>query len=183
VHYHFVRERVLSGEVELQYVQTDRQTADIFTKPLGLDKLRQFSSALGLCHLDVPNLRGEHDQEERNEQEPQEPKARDVERRKKAEPDTAEPGSEKADNYGSRSDGADDSESGSRLESAGERGCDSEMLNQPRPKRTGRTQRIQQRRNSKEAEKGRCRPEGSKLCMERTATSWEGKNMETRKAV
>ena len=58
VHYHFVRERVLSGEVELQYVPTDWQTADIFTKPLGLDKLRQFSGALGLHHLDVPNLRG-----------------------------------------------------------------------------------------------------------------------------
>jgi hypothetical protein len=40
VHYHFVRERVLSGEVELQYNSTDRQTTDIFTKPLGLDKLR-----------------------------------------------------------------------------------------------------------------------------------------------
>jgi hypothetical protein len=37
VHYHFVCERVLSGEVELQYVPTDRQTTDIFTKPLGLD--------------------------------------------------------------------------------------------------------------------------------------------------
>ena len=37
VHYHFVRERVLSGEVELQYVPTDRQAADIFTKPLGLE--------------------------------------------------------------------------------------------------------------------------------------------------
>ena len=58
MHYHFVRERVLSGEVELQYVPTDRQTADIFTKPLGLDKLWQFSGALGLRHLDVPNLRG-----------------------------------------------------------------------------------------------------------------------------
>ena len=39
VHYHFVRERVLSGEVELVYVLTDGQVADIFTKPLGLDKL------------------------------------------------------------------------------------------------------------------------------------------------
>ena len=58
VHYHFIRERVLSSEVELHYVPTDRQTADIFTKPLGLDKLRQFSGALGLRHLDVPNLRG-----------------------------------------------------------------------------------------------------------------------------
>jgi hypothetical protein len=58
VHYHFVRERVLSGEVELKHVPTDRQVADIFTKALGLDKLRQFSGALGLRHLDVPNLRG-----------------------------------------------------------------------------------------------------------------------------
>ena len=58
VHYHFVRERVLSGEVELQYVPTDRQPTDIFTKPLGLDKLRQFSGALGLRHLDMLNLRG-----------------------------------------------------------------------------------------------------------------------------
>jgi hypothetical protein len=45
VHYHFVRELVLSGEVELQYVLMNRQVADIFTKPLGLDKLRQFSGA------------------------------------------------------------------------------------------------------------------------------------------
>jgi predicted ABC-type ATPase len=40
VHYPFIRERVLSGELELRHVQTDQQTADIFTKPLGLDKLR-----------------------------------------------------------------------------------------------------------------------------------------------
>ena len=58
VHYHFVRKCVLFGEVVLQYVPTDRHTADIFTKPLGLDKLRQFSGALGLRHLDVPNLGG-----------------------------------------------------------------------------------------------------------------------------
>jgi hypothetical protein len=57
MHYHFVRERDLSGEVELKHVPTDRQIADIFTKPLGLDKW-QFSGALGLRHLDMPNLRG-----------------------------------------------------------------------------------------------------------------------------
>ena len=61
VHYHFVRERILSGEVELQYVPTDRQNADIFTKPLGLDKLQQFSGALGLRHLNAPNLTGRED--------------------------------------------------------------------------------------------------------------------------
>ena len=58
VQYHFVRERVLSVEVELVYVPTDRQIVDAFTKPLGLNKLRQFSNALGLQHLDMPNLRG-----------------------------------------------------------------------------------------------------------------------------
>ena len=58
VHYHFVRECVMSIEVELLYVPTNRQTINIFTKPLGLDKLRLFSSALGLQHLDIPNLRG-----------------------------------------------------------------------------------------------------------------------------
>ena len=58
VHYHFVRKRVLFGEVELYYVPTDRQTAVIFTKPLGLDKLRQLSGALGLRYLNVPNWRG-----------------------------------------------------------------------------------------------------------------------------
>jgi hypothetical protein len=58
VHYHFVRERFLSGEVELTHVPTNQQIADSFTKPLGLDKLRQFSGALGLRHLDVPNFRG-----------------------------------------------------------------------------------------------------------------------------
>ena len=58
VHYHFVCEHVLSGEVKLQYVPTNWQTTDTFTKPLGMDKLRQFSGALGLHHLDLPNLRG-----------------------------------------------------------------------------------------------------------------------------
>ena len=56
VHYHFVYEHVLSGEVELTYVPTDRQNADIFTKvstSCGNSQVR-----LGLRHLDVPNLRG-----------------------------------------------------------------------------------------------------------------------------
>ena len=48
VHYHFFCEHVLFGEVELVYVPTDRQTTDIFTKPLDLEKLGQFSGALGL---------------------------------------------------------------------------------------------------------------------------------------
>ena len=79
MHYHFVRERVLSGEVELTYVLTDQQIADIFTKPLGLDKLRQFSGALGLRHLDVPNLRGRTDRKNHERGQERSGSANDVE--------------------------------------------------------------------------------------------------------
>ena len=58
VHYHFVRERVLSGKVELRYVRTDEQIGDIFTKVLRLDKLQNFFEMLGIQHLDMPHLRG-----------------------------------------------------------------------------------------------------------------------------
>ena len=63
VHYHFIRERVLRDEVELPHICTDQQVPDIFTKPLGLDKLRHFSEMLGLWPPDVPYLRGREHEE------------------------------------------------------------------------------------------------------------------------
>jgi hypothetical protein len=39
VKYHFVREKVASGEIVLEYVQSSDQLADIFTKPLDYPKL------------------------------------------------------------------------------------------------------------------------------------------------
>ena len=61
VYYHCVRKIVLSSEVELVHVLTNRQVVDIFTKPRGLDKLRQFSTMLGPQHLNLPNLRGRNE--------------------------------------------------------------------------------------------------------------------------
>ena len=58
VHYHFIRERVLAGDVDLQHINTNLQTADIFTKALGADKLWQFMTDLGLTIPDLPSLRG-----------------------------------------------------------------------------------------------------------------------------
>ena len=55
VHCYFVHEYVLSSEVELVYVLTDRQAVDIFTIPFGLEKFQQFSGALGLQELDIPS--------------------------------------------------------------------------------------------------------------------------------
>ncbi|MCO5572927.1 hypothetical protein L7F22_026688 [Adiantum nelumboides] len=42
VHYHFIIERVLDGSIDLTFVRTDDQVADIFTKALGAEKLQQF---------------------------------------------------------------------------------------------------------------------------------------------
>ena len=43
--------------VELRYVQTDLQVANIFTKLLVSDNLQHFTEMLGIQHLDVPRLR------------------------------------------------------------------------------------------------------------------------------
>ena len=58
VHYHFIRERVQAGDIDLQHSSTHLQVADIVTKALGINKLRHFVSNLGLSLLDQPNLRG-----------------------------------------------------------------------------------------------------------------------------
>ena len=57
VHYHFVREKVLVGEIDLVYVSTKEQVADIFTKALRTEKLRRFRSLLGVLEMDL-SLRG-----------------------------------------------------------------------------------------------------------------------------
>ena len=52
--YHYVREAVEKGNLRLNYVQTDSNLANIFTKPLGRAKLEMFSQMLGLSWL--PNV-------------------------------------------------------------------------------------------------------------------------------
>ena len=39
VHYHFIRERVLARDVDLQHISTNLQMANVFTKALGANKL------------------------------------------------------------------------------------------------------------------------------------------------
>ncbi|MCO5556774.1 hypothetical protein L7F22_010327 [Adiantum nelumboides] len=57
VHYHFIRERVLDGSINLTFVRTDEQAVDIFTKALGAEKLRRFQAMLGVQELAL-SLRG-----------------------------------------------------------------------------------------------------------------------------
>jgi histone deacetylase 1/2 len=42
VHYHFIREKVLAREINLNHVNIENQTANIFIKALGTNKLKKF---------------------------------------------------------------------------------------------------------------------------------------------
>ena len=57
VHYHFIREKFLSEEIDLDYVNTEEQVADVFTKALGVEKLRRFWTMLGVQEMEL-SLRG-----------------------------------------------------------------------------------------------------------------------------
>ncbi|RYC77798.1 hypothetical protein BFJ63_vAg19328, partial [Fusarium oxysporum f. sp. narcissi] len=48
--WHYVRDRVSDGDVELQYVPTEQQIADGLTKPLPKDRFIVFRNALGLSN-------------------------------------------------------------------------------------------------------------------------------------
>jgi hypothetical protein len=48
VHYHYVRERLLAGEISLAYVPTQDNLADLFTKALPREKFEAFRKDLGL---------------------------------------------------------------------------------------------------------------------------------------
>lgn len=48
VHYHFIRKKVLQGEVHLKYVNTDDQVADIFIKSLKPSKFTKFCELLNM---------------------------------------------------------------------------------------------------------------------------------------
>ena len=48
VHYHYVRERLSSGKISLDYVPTQENIANLFTKVLPNEKFEAFHKALGL---------------------------------------------------------------------------------------------------------------------------------------
>ncbi len=57
MHYHFIREKVLAKEIDLIHVSIENQVANIFTKALGINKLRKFRKMLGVLEVDL-SLRG-----------------------------------------------------------------------------------------------------------------------------
>ena len=51
---HFVRERLLSKDLDMVYVSSKNQIADIFTKPLGKQQFQFLRSKLGIVNLHAP---------------------------------------------------------------------------------------------------------------------------------
>ena len=51
IKYHFIRDHVEKGDVELIFISTDKQLADIFTKPLQEDRFNTLCKALGMLKL------------------------------------------------------------------------------------------------------------------------------------
>ena len=49
IRHHFLRDHVQKGDIELEFVCTDDQLADVFTKPLSEDRFVMIRNKLGLC--------------------------------------------------------------------------------------------------------------------------------------
>ena len=50
VRYHFIREHAANGTIELHYVPTEKQLADIFTKPLDETTFNRLVSEIGMLN-------------------------------------------------------------------------------------------------------------------------------------
>jgi hypothetical protein len=50
--HHFLRDHVEKGDIEMRYIDTERQLTDIFTKPLDSSHFAALRGKIGVCHCD-----------------------------------------------------------------------------------------------------------------------------------
>ena len=48
IRHHFIRDHISKGDIELKFIDTTHQVADIFTKPLGTERFNSLVRALGM---------------------------------------------------------------------------------------------------------------------------------------
>ncbi len=48
--HHFLRDHVEKGEIQMKFINTERQLADIFTKPLDSSRFASLQWELSVCH-------------------------------------------------------------------------------------------------------------------------------------
>jgi hypothetical protein len=51
VRHYFLRDYIEKGDIEMKYIDTERQLADIFIKPLDATRFASLQGELGVCHL------------------------------------------------------------------------------------------------------------------------------------
>lgn len=60
IQYHFIREKFENDDIDISYISTDNQIADIMTKPLPRDKFERLRSSLPMVSLkdihELPDL-------------------------------------------------------------------------------------------------------------------------------
>ena len=56
IRHHFIRDHVQKGDVVLEYIATEKQLADIFTKPLMEDRFCTIRRELGILDFSELNL-------------------------------------------------------------------------------------------------------------------------------
>jgi hypothetical protein len=49
--HHFLRVHIEKGDIKMRYIDTERQLADIFTKPLDASRFTDLWGGIGVCHL------------------------------------------------------------------------------------------------------------------------------------
>ena len=54
IKYHYIRDMVQRGALKLQYVATNKQIADVLTKPLARVKFEYFIEKLGVLQIEIP---------------------------------------------------------------------------------------------------------------------------------
>ncbi|GAV85128.1 hypothetical protein CFOL_v3_28566 [Cephalotus follicularis] len=52
IRYHFIKDHIEKGDIELVFVPTEEQVAVIFTKPLDENTFSKFRGELGLCEIE-----------------------------------------------------------------------------------------------------------------------------------
>nr|GEX24327.1 retrovirus-related Pol polyprotein from transposon TNT 1-94 [Tanacetum cinerariifolium] len=57
IRYHFIRDHILKGDIELHFLPTDLQLADIFTKPLAEPRFTRLVAELGMLNIEKERLK------------------------------------------------------------------------------------------------------------------------------
>ncbi|GKD67612.1 hypothetical protein Tco_1321702, partial [Tanacetum coccineum] len=52
IRYYFIRDHILKGDIELHFIPTEYQLADIFTKPLDAPTFTRLKVELGMLNID-----------------------------------------------------------------------------------------------------------------------------------